>query len=369
MRASGGLLQLVRQPPLPQVPGHRRGAVAGGPGRRPARHTVLPRRVHAPGGLGPIALAQPAGGLRPADAGRRGDPARGGRRPQAPRGRGRRAWRCCTPGARTSTCTRTSIASSPAAGCRPTGAVGSPAATTSSSRSASSAACSGASSSPGSAPPSSGGGSASRASWRRWPGRIGSTALLAEVVRTEWVVYAKPPFGGPRAVLKYLARYTHRAAISNHRLVDLADGRVSFRWKDYAHGGRQGTMTLKAVEFVRRFLMHVLPVGLRAGPALRAPGQPPPPGEAGAVPGVAGREHNARPVAADPRFEPKETSKDSRCRDAVPLRSRPDGDHRDLASDSGQPGERGRSLTVRIRYLITLVLGDTTSVDRGRDHP
>ena len=62
-------------------------------------------------------------------------------------------------------------------------------------------------------------------------------------------------------MLKYLARYTHRAAISNRRLVDLADGRVSFRWKDYAHGGRQGTMTLEAVEFVRRFLMHVLPSG------------------------------------------------------------------------------------------------------------
>jgi hypothetical protein len=62
-------------------------------------------------------------------------------------------------------------------------------------------------------------------------------------------------------VLKYLARYTHKAAISNHRLVDLADGRVSFGWKDYAHGGRQGIMTLDCVEFVRRFLMHVLPAG------------------------------------------------------------------------------------------------------------
>jgi hypothetical protein len=85
--------------------------------------------------------------------------------------------------------------------------------------------------------------------------------LLDETVRTEWVVYAKPPWGGPATVLKYLARYTHKAAISNHRLVDLADGRVSFRWKDYAHGGRQGVMTLDSVEFVRRFLMHVLPSG------------------------------------------------------------------------------------------------------------
>src|SRR5262249_46110855 len=69
------------------------------------------------------------------------------------------------------------------------------------------------------------------------------------------------PWGGPATVLKYLARYTHRAAISNHRLVALADGHVTFRWKDYAHGGRRGTMTLEAVEFVRRFLFHVLPAG------------------------------------------------------------------------------------------------------------
>jgi Putative transposase/Transposase zinc-binding domain len=103
----------------------------------------------------------------------------------------------------------------------------------------------------------------------RFPGDLASlersdrfNALLSEVVRTEWVVYAKRPFGGgAETVLKYLARYTHKAAISNHRLVDLADGRVSFRWKDYAHGGRQGTMTLDSVEFVRRFLMHVLPSG------------------------------------------------------------------------------------------------------------
>ena len=102
-----------------------------------------------PGALGPIALAQPPRGLRPADAGRRGDPPRGGRRTRSTSGPRSACWRCCTPGARTSRCTRTSIASSPAAGSRPTGAAGSPAATTSSCRSASSAACSGASSSAG----------------------------------------------------------------------------------------------------------------------------------------------------------------------------------------------------------------------------
>lgn len=85
--------------------------------------------------------------------------------------------------------------------------------------------------------------------------------LLNESVENEWVVYAKPPFGGPEQVLKYLARYTHRVAISNGRLLALEDDKVTFRWKDYAHGNRKGTMTLKATEFIRRFLMHVMPPG------------------------------------------------------------------------------------------------------------
>jgi hypothetical protein len=74
-------------------------------------------------------------------------------------------------------------------------------------------------------------------------------------------VYAKPPFGGPQHVLHYLARYTHRVAISNHRLVAFADGQVTFRWKDYAHGSKQKLMTVTAEEFLRRFLLHVLPQG------------------------------------------------------------------------------------------------------------
>jgi predicted Zn-ribbon and HTH transcriptional regulator len=84
-------------------------------------------------------------------------------------------------------------------------------------------------------------------------------AHLSPAYEQSWVVYAKKPFGGPLRVLKYLARYTHRVAISNHRLVSMAHGRVSFRWKDYAHGGRKSIMTLDAVEFIRRFLLHVLP--------------------------------------------------------------------------------------------------------------
>jgi hypothetical protein len=102
----------------------------------------------------------------------------------------------------------------------------------------------------------------------RFPGELAPlhrsdrfNALLSEAVRTEWVAHVKRPFAGAGTVLKYLARYTHKAAIGNHRLIDLSDGQVSFRWKDYAHGGRQGTMTLDALEFVRRFLMHVLPSG------------------------------------------------------------------------------------------------------------
>jgi hypothetical protein len=79
--------------------------------------------------------------------------------------------------------------------------------------------------------------------------------------RKDWVVYAKPPFGGPAQVLKYLARYTHRVAISNRRLLSLEDGRVTFRYKDYAEDHRQKTLTLSAEEFLRRFVQHVLPKG------------------------------------------------------------------------------------------------------------
>ena len=77
----------------------------------------------------------------------------------------------------------------------------------------------------------------------------------------DWVVYAKPPVAGPAQVLEYLGRYTPRVALSNDRLVRMADGQVRFRWKDYAHGNRVKTMTLPAAEFLRRFLLHVLPGG------------------------------------------------------------------------------------------------------------
>jgi hypothetical protein len=85
--------------------------------------------------------------------------------------------------------------------------------------------------------------------------------LLRRLHRHDWVVYAKPAFGGPMQVLRYLGRYTHRVAISNHRLLAFDQERVTFRWKDYAHGSKPGTMTLCANEFLRRFFLHVLPKG------------------------------------------------------------------------------------------------------------
>ena len=86
-------------------------------------------------------------------------------------------------------------------------------------------------------------------------------ALCNRVRRIEWNVHVKPPFGGPERVLKYLARYTHRVAISNSRILSIADGKVTFLWKDYADGGKVKPMTLDAVEFIRRFLLHILPAG------------------------------------------------------------------------------------------------------------
>src|SRR6202163_2680935 len=84
---------------------------------------------------------------------------------------------------------------------------------------------------------------------------------LRELRRVEWVIYAKPPFGGPAQVLAYLGRYTHRVAIANSRLVSVTDQDVAFRWKDYRHHGKSKVMTLDADEFIRRFLLHTLPDG------------------------------------------------------------------------------------------------------------
>ena len=86
-------------------------------------------------------------------------------------------------------------------------------------------------------------------------------ALFNSAIATDWVVYAKPPFGGPEQVLKYLARYTHRIAISNRRILAMDEKTVTFQYKDYAGGNRRRTMTLPGTEFLRRFLMHAVPRG------------------------------------------------------------------------------------------------------------
>jgi hypothetical protein len=88
--------------------------------------------------------------------------------------------------------------------------------------------------------------------WRRF---------VETLFATDWVVYAKPAFGGASAVLRYLGRYTHRVAISNHRLLAFDGDRVTFQWKDYAHENRSSIMTLSAMEFLRRFVQHILPRG------------------------------------------------------------------------------------------------------------
>jgi hypothetical protein len=86
-------------------------------------------------------------------------------------------------------------------------------------------------------------------------------AFVHTLFQQDWVVYAKPPFGGPQHVLHYLARYTHRVAISNHRLLSVSNSHVTFRWKDYAHHNKPRTLTLSGEEFLRRFSQHVLPKG------------------------------------------------------------------------------------------------------------
>jgi hypothetical protein len=87
------------------------------------------------------------------------------------------------------------------------------------------------------------------------------SAFLRTLFRQDWVVYAKPAFGGPEQVIRYLGRYTHRVAISNHRLISFDGDNVTFRWRDYAGGNKQRVMTVSADEFMRRFLLHVLPKG------------------------------------------------------------------------------------------------------------
>jgi hypothetical protein len=98
----------------------------------------------------------------------------------------------------------------------------------------------------------------------KFPGTIAKlqdqfAVLLNDLYKTEWVVYSKPPFKDPEALIDYLGRYTHRIAIGNHRILKMEDGQVFFLWRDYADGSKKKIMKLEASEFIRRFLLHVLP--------------------------------------------------------------------------------------------------------------
>ena len=95
--------------------------------------------------------------------------------------------------------------------------------------------------------------------FQRLPHHVEPEAVIHDAAVQEWIVYAKPPFGGPEQVLEYLSRYTHRVAISNRRILSYEDGKVTFEWRDYADSNRVKRTTLDALEFLRRFLMHVLP--------------------------------------------------------------------------------------------------------------
>lgn len=88
-------------------------------------------------------------------------------------------------------------------------------------------------------------------------------ALLARLYKMDWVLYCKPPFGGPQKMMDYLGRYAHRVAISNNRIQGERDSRVSFKWRDYRDGSKQKIMSLSAIEFIRRFLLRILPPGFR----------------------------------------------------------------------------------------------------------
>ena len=187
------------------------------------------------------------------------------------------------------------------------------------------------------------------ASRRRCPSRIGSTVSSPRWCGPNGSCMPRRRSRGAETVLKYLARYTHKAAISNHRLVDLTDGRVSFRWKDYAHGGRQGIMTLDGGRVRPAVPDARAPLGLRAGPPLRAPGQPPPPGEAGAVPGIArhGRDAAGRHAPTDPirsRRGPRSGGDPDPGLSPVWLRS--DGRGRGIPADDSGRGDHSGPRTV-----------------------
>ena len=247
----------------PKCQAQRRAPLARSAAGRPAAGGVLPRGVHPAGADQRDRLLQQGGDLRPAVRRRRRDAAHHRRRSEASRradrrdagaahlGLGADAPSACArhrsrrrPVARRRTLGRLQAGLLPA-GARALAAVPPALPRRTRDRPSHAASCS------------------SSASTPRWPIARPSPHWLAPLRACEWVVYAKRPFAGPAAVLAYLSRYTHRVAISNQRLLALDERGVTFRWKDYRATGttRYKTMTLGADEFMRRFLLHVLPGG------------------------------------------------------------------------------------------------------------
>ena len=255
-------LQLVPIAVLSQMPGAGPQPLASGTAARPPQHQLLPRPLHRASRTEPAGADFSQAILRPAVRGQFPDLAGGGRRSQATGCRDRDFCRSCIRGVPTCWAITMSTASSPPEDCRPTTGDGSTPATRCS-------CCLFPYCAPCSATSSStdfGSFTTRTSSTAAGPQPIsvilhGSRIWLPDWARRSGSFYAKPPFGGPAHVLRYLGRYTHRIAISNHRLLAFDGQRVTFRWRDYAHGSKQRLMTLDSDEFLRRFFLHVLPKG------------------------------------------------------------------------------------------------------------
>ena len=196
-----------------------------------------------------------------------------------------------------------------------------------------------------------------------WAVPAGFTASLPRRCRTDWVVYAKRPESAA-TVLKYLARYTHRAAISNRRLVSLTDGQVTFRWKDYAPRRSAGDHDARGGRVRPPVSDARVALGLRAGAALRTAGQPPPPGEAGAVPGTA---RHGRDAAG--RHGPDRSRSDHAAGHEVdgdpdpglsPMWRGPDGRGRGIPADVLGRGDHSGSRTVPDPRQLVITEEDVT---------
>jgi hypothetical protein len=197
--------------------------------------------------------------------------------------------------------------------------------------------------------------------------RAAFTAYLKPLRNSDWVVYAKEPFAGPRQVLRYLSRYTHRVAISNRRLIAADQSGVTFKYKDYRLDGsaRYKTMTLAPDEFIRRFLLHVLPAGFHPHPLLRLPRQPVPRPQYRAHPRAARSPAHPRRCHQGSRSHPR-SAKGARA--SLPLLRRPHAHHRDLlARPAAQLPRVADAAADQDRYLMMPI--PLTNTRNGRDRP